>query len=150
MVDKNFTFELMEKLANEQSTKPPRKRHSDHEHRIQCACVKWFRLQYPHLAKNLFAIPNGGWRNEVVAAKLKAEGVVAGVLDLCLLVARGDSHALFLECKTETGRLSSSQKEWIEKAKKQGYRCVMFRSLDDFMTIVNNYLHNNFQSINFL
>ena len=30
------------------------------ESRIQAACVKWFRLQYPHFAPNLFAVPNGG------------------------------------------------------------------------------------------
>ena len=51
----------------------------DEEHRIQCACVRWFRLQYPQLNGRLFAVPNGGRRDATTAAKLKAEGVIAGV-----------------------------------------------------------------------
>ena len=149
-MDKNFTFELMERLAAEQNLNPLRKRPSHEEHDIQVACVRAFRLTYPHLAKNLFAIPNGGWRNEAVAAKLKAEGVTAGVLDLCLLVARNDCNALFLEAKTPKGRLSDKQKEWIEAVKKHGYKCVLFRSVDEFMNIVKNYLASNFKEIEFL
>jgi hypothetical protein len=149
-MDKNFTFELMERLAAEQNLKPLRKRPSHEEHDIQVACVRWFRLSYPHLAKNLFAIPNGGWRNEAVAAKLKAEGVTAGVFDLELLVARNDCNALFLDTKTKVGRLSDKQKEWAEAVKKHGYKCVVFRSLDEFIHIIENYLASNFKEIDFL
>ena len=43
------------------------------EHEIQVNCVNYFRLRYP---KGLiYAIPNGGHRNVIVASKLKAEGV---------------------------------------------------------------------------
>ena len=58
----------------------------DAEHRLQCACVRWFRYQYPHHASLLFAVPNGGRRDAVTGARLKAEGVVAGVADLLLFV----------------------------------------------------------------
>lgn len=53
-----------------------RKSPSNEEHDIQVACVDWFRYEYPHLAMNLFAVPNGGRRDRVTGAKLKAEGVV--------------------------------------------------------------------------
>ncbi len=46
----------------------------DLEHRLQCACVRWFAYQHPELKGTLFAVPNGGQRNAIVAAKLKAEG----------------------------------------------------------------------------
>ena len=62
--------------------KPP----SDEEHRIQTACVRWFRLKYPHLFARLFAVPNGGRRDGITGARLKEEGVLAGVADLILLV----------------------------------------------------------------
>ena len=52
----------------------------DIEHRLQVACVRWFRLQHPNVL--IFAIPNGGQRNVVTAKRLKDEGVVAGVADL--------------------------------------------------------------------
>lgn len=44
------------------------------ESRIQQACIKWFRLQYPKLALNLFAVPNGGARKRIEGAIMKAEG----------------------------------------------------------------------------
>lgn len=52
------------------------------EHAEQVAFVKWFRLQYPKVM--IFAIPNGGARHAIVGAKLKAEGVLPGVPDLCV------------------------------------------------------------------
>jgi hypothetical protein len=50
--------------------------------------IKWVRAikdAYPVL-KLLYAVPNGRDRNIYVARKLKAEGVLAGVADLCLPV----------------------------------------------------------------
>ena len=35
-----------------------RKKSDNKEHRLQSACVRWFRHQYPKLSKVLFAIPN--------------------------------------------------------------------------------------------
>lgn len=88
--------------------KPP----SDEEHRIQTACVRWFRLKYPHLFARLFAVPNGGRRDGVTGARLKAEGVLAGVADLILLVPNAGYHALLIEMKTPKGRQSESQRAW--------------------------------------
>ena len=42
----------------------------EQEHNIQVACVNWFRYQFNNLL--IYAVPNGGQRNAVVAAKLKA------------------------------------------------------------------------------
>jgi len=54
-----------------------------------------------------FAVPNGGQRNEIVAAKLKASGARAGVPDLVLLY-KGRFHGLELK-RLKGGRLSSEQ-----------------------------------------
>ena len=40
----------------------------------------------------LYHIPNGGKRDKLEAARLKLEGVKAGVPDLCLPVARGGAQ----------------------------------------------------------
>ena len=50
-----------------------RRRPGDEEHRIQCSCVRWFRLEYPELRRMLFAVPNGGRRDAVTGQKLKDE-----------------------------------------------------------------------------
>lgn len=120
-----------------------RKRPSEVEHRIQQACVRWFNLQYPHLRGRLFAVPNGGRRDAVTGAKLKAEGVVAGVSDLILLV-RGKAYgALLVEMKKPGGRQSAAQRKWQETVT-QGdeYKYVVCHSLDGFMREVRGYLEN--------
>ena len=129
------------------------------EHILQKSCVTWFRLQYPVYKSLLFAIPNGGDRNRVVAAKLKAEGVLAGVPDLFLAVpvnhkgTPGEYHligleeavdhttpGLFIEMKTPGQYPRKHQKEVIEQLRNQGYQVEICRSLDEFIDIVNRYL----------
>lgn len=110
------------------------------EHDLQVACVRWFRLQYPQYAKLLFAIPNGGQRNAVVAAKLKAEGVQAGVPDLFLAVPCGSYHGLWIEMKNgKAGRLSALQGSMITALVKQGYRCEVCHSFEEFASIISEY-----------
>jgi hypothetical protein len=74
-----------ELFAEAQARQPQRKPRSEPEHNLQVDCVQWFSLQYPSLRGRLFAVPNGGHRSKTEAARLKAEGVVAGVSDLILL-----------------------------------------------------------------
>lgn len=133
-----MTFD--ELMAKNKAVKT-RKRPSDEEHRIQCACVRWFSLQYPQLHGRLFAVPNGGRRYEKTAAKLKAEGVVAGVADLILLKSNRDYGALLIEMKTRKGIQRDSQKQWEDTVCADGeYKYVVCRSFDDFQREVNDYL----------
>lgn len=141
---------------------PRRRTHKDREHEVQSACVRWFALQYPQYKGLLFAVPNGGQRNAIVAAKLKAEGVVAGVADLMLAIPKTEdessgtvtisgkvvAHGLFIEMKTEekSSRQRASQKEWQEKVERQGYAYRICRSLEEFMRTINGYLGNGKES----
>src|SRR5262245_57218105 len=56
-------------------------------------------LRPPAPARLCFAIPNGGARDVITAGRLKAEGVKAGVPDVCCPVARWRWHSLYLEFK---------------------------------------------------
>lgn len=107
---------------------------------LQRHCVAWFRLQYPHLAQLLFAVPNGGGRSRVEAAIMKGEGVLSGVADLILLVPRGAFASLCIEMKTEKGRQSPAQKEWQHAAQEAGNQYVVVRSFEDFQEHVRAYL----------
>lgn len=79
------------------------------EHQLQRAYFDWARL-HPE-ARRAYAIPNGGQRNVVVAAKLKAEGVRAGVLDVHLPIPRGGAAGLWIEHKAGKKTLSKDQAE---------------------------------------
>jgi hypothetical protein len=96
--------DLRKKLGVKRRAKP-----RELERRHQVALIKWVRAVkdvYPVL-NLLYAVPNGGYRNIYVARKLKAEGVRAGVADLCLPAARRGYHGLYLEMKSEEGVATS-------------------------------------------
>lgn len=110
------------------------------ESRIQQACIKWFRLQYPKLALVMFAVPNGGARKRIEGAIMKAEGVTKGVADLLLLYPSKHYHGLAIEMKTAKGRQQPSQKIWQRAIEDTGYKYVICRSFEDFQTEINAYL----------
>lgn len=110
------------------------------ESKMQCACVRWFRLAHHKIASLLFAVPNGGARSAITGAILKAEGVTKGVADLLLLVPNSTYHGLCIEMKTKQGHQSPSQKAWQSAVEAQGYKYVVIRSLDQFMAEVTRYL----------
>lgn len=113
---------------------------NDEEHRLQAACVKWFRYTHRNMSHSLFAVPNGGRRDPVTGAKMKDEGALAGVSDLIFLQRNRCFGALLIEMKTDKGRLSTSQKEWGRRVSEDGYRYVVCRSLDEFKDAVEDYI----------
>jgi len=108
------------------------------ESKLQIACIKWFRLQYPNLV--LFACPNGGFRNLREASIMKAEGVTAGVADVILLVAKNGYNSLCIEFKTEKGKQTTLQKEWQKEAENNGNKYVVCRNFEDFRNEITSYL----------
>lgn len=98
--------------------------------------------------RRLFAIPNGGQRNKITAANLKAEGVKRGVPDVMLPLPMLNDNAsgypdrtrycgLFVEMKRPKGKsqvagsTSSDQDDWIAYLRSAGYAvsvCFDWRS----------------------
>ena len=107
---------------------------------LQKACISWFRCQHNKLSKICIAIPNGGFRNAKEAARMKAEGVVAGASDIILLVGRGGYNALCIELKAEKGKQTELQREWQIEAERNGNKYVIVRDLDSFIQTINEYL----------
>lgn len=110
------------------------------ESRLQIACVKWFRLQYPKAANLLNSVPNGGARSAVTGAIIKAEGAVRGVADLELNIARGGWFGLKIEMKTEKGRQSPHQRDWQAEIERQGYMYILVRSFEQFRECLGWYM----------
>jgi hypothetical protein len=108
------------------------------EDRLQAACIRWFDLHFPKVAKLLFAIPNGGKRHRRTAVTMKLTGTRAGVADLELLAY---GRALFIEVKTPKGKQSATQKEWQELAESQGFEYVIIRNVDEFERAVCKFLN---------
>lgn len=112
------------------------------EHRLQRSCVEWFRWCYPRWRKLLISVPNGGARNAITGAMLKAEGATRGVADLVLFIPNRHFHALLIEMKTRTGRQSDDQKQWQKAVEEMGFKYTVCRSLDEFMALITRYLYD--------
>lgn len=108
------------------------------EHNLQVSCVKWFRLKYR--GRLIYAIPNGGQRNKIVAAKLKSEGVVSGVPDLHIPVANKFYHGLYIEMKVKPNTPTDNQEVVMNQLQLNGYKCEVCYSLEEFMRIANEYM----------
>jgi hypothetical protein len=78
-----------------------------------------------------FAVPNSAAGKTTMqrAMRLKAMGVRAGVADLVIMGHGG--QACFLEIKTESGRLSESQKTFRDLCQRRGWPWGIARSVDE-------------------
>lgn len=95
------------------------------EHLEQVRFVAWFRKTYPQ--HRIFAIPNGGDRNRITAAKLKSEGVYPGVPDLMVPEA-----LLWVEMKRQKGgSLSAEQKDWRDYLLGIGHKWILAKGFED-------------------
>lgn len=89
----------------------------------QISLFRWAAYAQPALPdlKWMFHIPNGGKRDLRVAKKLKAEGVKAGVPDICLPVPRGNYHGLYIELKAGKNKTTENQDNWLDALSANGY-----------------------------
>lgn len=113
------------------------------EAREQEALFRWAayeRGKWTELAA-LHHIPNGGSRNKAEAARLKAQGVRAGVPDICLPAARGCYHGLYIELKRRKGgRVSEAQRKWMEYLEGAGYCARVCHGWDEARETIEKYL----------
>lgn len=111
----------------------------------QAAVILWseqtdVRHLWPAL-KLLHHIPNGGSRNEIEGKQLKRQGVKPGVPDLCLPVARGDYHGLYIEMKREDrGDTSDEQEWWIKELSDQGYYAEVCHGCESAIRVLEWYM----------
>lgn len=112
------------------------------EHDEQCRVICWrneWHRHYPGL-ELLHAIPNGGQRSKAQAGKLRAEGVLAGVCDLFLPVARRGFHGLYIEMKSLIGTTTDNQDKFIQSVQAQGFYAECCKGADDAIGLLKWYL----------
>jgi hypothetical protein len=111
--------------------KAPRALPAPSEHTEQVAFVQWFRLQFPGVL--IFAIPNGAHLAGTIAqraaqvARLKAEGMVAGVPDLEI-----PEWGCYVEMKRQRGgKLSADQVRIHADLRRAGKRVIVAKGWED-------------------
>lgn len=117
-------------------------KHIQHEADEQRALFDWVafaRARYPDIDL-IYHIPNGGSRNKIEAANLKHQGVRPGVPDLCLPVARGGYHGLYIELKSGNNKPTQKQTEWIQALRLQGYAAEVCHGWEQAAKTIIDYI----------
>lgn len=117
------------------------------EHAEQAALFCWAAMCGPQIneLRLMFAIPNGGLRDKITAARLKAEGVKPGVSDVFLPVARMGLNGLFIEMKRRTGKpcdIKDEQRDFIRAMREQDFGAFVCFGWEHAANLVEAYLCN--------
>lgn len=104
------------------------------EDQLQKQVMHYLDLTLPKPPKAFaFHCPNGGQRNAIVAAKLKAMGVKRGVSDV-LILHGGKLHAI--ELKVGTNGTTDDQEAFLDIVAENGGNTATCRSLDEVIGTV--------------
>ena len=109
----------------------------------QQALFRWARAssgKHPEL-RLMYHIPNEGKRNPATGRRMRAEGLRRGVPDICLPVARGGYHGLYIELKRRKGgRVSPEQDQWLNDLRKAGYMAIVSKGWEEAAVSISWYL----------
>ena len=114
-----------------------RGRRAHPEDDLQAACIRWVRLARKDVI--VFAIPNGGKRGRIEAARLIGLGVLTGVADLAVLLPWPRGGVGFIELKAGNAKLSPAQ-EWFEaECLSRGLPYSVCRSFSKFQAAIESW-----------
>lgn len=119
------------------------------ESEIQQAVMKWWALAHRGLGvkheRLLMAFPMQGQRTARNGARMKAEGMRAGLADMFLAVPMpfdSGHHGLWIELKRPKPRgvVSPEQAEFLMSVKMQGYGAQVCFGFDECTKAITDYL----------
>ena len=100
--------------------------------------------EYYPVLRWMFAIPNGGKRSKMEAARLKRQGVKPGVSDIFLPIVTDEFPGLYLEMKRRKAdgpsRPTPKQKEFHVAMTRQGYKCVVCYGAEAAIQAIKEYV----------
>lgn len=97
------------------------------ESEIQRQIVDWIRYVAPECM--VIAIPNAARRTASGRASNAVPGLTSGAPDLLVIRPRGE--VLWMEVKTDKGKLTDLQFKFHENLQIRNHACAVVRSLDD-------------------
>lgn len=108
--------------------------------------MQWWAVAHNHYGLPELAlshVPNGEYRTLITGAKLKSMGMRRGFPDLQLLTpapAPSTYGMLFLELKSEYGKVSQEQVEFLDYLRSRGYAACLCYGWDAARRCIENYL----------
>lgn len=95
-------------------------------------------VRYPNLDL-LHCSLNGVKLSQTQAKIAKGQGMLSGVPDLFLPVPRQSFHGLYIEMKSEKGRVTENQEWFLSKTDGLGYKSVVCYSAKEAIKTIQDY-----------
>ncbi|HNH45327.1 MAG TPA: VRR-NUC domain-containing protein [Agitococcus sp.] len=118
-------------------------KHIESAHQAQV--IEWSRWaykanpsRYPML-NMLHCSLNGVKLSGTQAKVAKGQGMLSGVPDLFLPVPKNGFHGLFIEMKSEKGRVTENQHWFLTNAESVGYKAVVCYSAKEAISAIEAY-----------
>jgi hypothetical protein len=107
---------------------------------LQIECKSWFDDNYRLIKKAFFKIHNEGKKSKRQGSEDKAAGIVSGVADSLLSVAKCGYNGFYIEFKKPGEKQSPAQKIWESEIKPLRYKYMVIDNKETFMDEVKAYL----------
>lgn len=118
-------------------------KHLESAHQAQV--IEWSKwafkanpVRYPHLDM-LHCSLNGVKLTKTQSSIAKGQGMLSGVPDLFLPVPRQNYHGLYIEMKSEKGRVTENQHWFLTNAEGLGYKTVVCYSANEAISAIQAY-----------
>ena len=114
------------------------------ESQEQALFFRWLEsltLDREPVRPHCYAVPNGGSRHPAEAANMKAQGVTAGIPDICIDIPAGPYHGLRIELKRRgKPKPTEEQCRQLELRRQMGYHAVVCEGFDEARKATVQYL----------
>jgi hypothetical protein len=112
------------------------------EQAIQINLINWFKEEYPQLSDDIHHFANERKCSYQEGRKLKKMGVTKGVSDIFLGIPTELFYGLWIELKTEKGKLTDEQIKFINKKNERGYFAIAVWGLEAAKEVIRTYLRD--------
>lgn len=102
--------------------------------------VNWFNYNFPELEPDFHHFANERKCSIAEGRTLKRMGVKRGVADFFLAIPVKEYSGLWIELKSNNGKLSPEQKLFLERKRQRGYQAVTCWGFEETKAIILIYL----------
>jgi hypothetical protein len=106
----------------------------------QINLINWLRFNYPEIEKDTYHIPLQRKCSIQQGSLLKKMGVKRGMADLFIAIPQNGKSGLWIELKSEKGKLSLEQKEFLSRMTINGYVAVSVCGFEAAKETIIDYL----------
>ena len=101
--------------------------------------AEFAKNKYPELDL-MYHVPNEGKRSAAMGARLKAEGLKAGVPDVCLPTAHGGYIGLYIEMKVKPNKPTEQQTQWLRDLRGAGHFTAVCYTWEEAKDLIEEYI----------